>query len=77
MELSEIGIIVVLELLKIFTMHLDMNLWMGEYILMPNHFHVIIGIEDTKYTIPSPSCFFSDAMHGIYTITTNAATKPD
>ena len=60
MQLSEIGKIVKLEWLKTFTMRPDMNLWMGEYIIMPNHFHAIIGIGKNKYNT-SKSC--RDAMH--------------
>lgn len=26
-----------------------MNLFMGEYVVMPNHFHAIIGIGDNPY----------------------------
>jgi len=85
MNLSEIGIIVELEWLKTFDMRPDMNLYMGEYIIMPNHFHAIIGIGDNKYNIPSTSC--RDAMHCVSTtntetktndvITTNNATNTD
>ncbi len=27
----------------------DMNLEMGEFVIMPNHFHAIIGIGDNEY----------------------------
>jgi REP element-mobilizing transposase RayT len=47
--LSEIGEIVECEWLKTFEMRPDMNLWMGEYVVMPNHFHAIIGIGENKY----------------------------
>ena len=49
MELSEIGQIVKSEWLKTFEIRPDMNLDMGEYIIMPNHFHAIIGIGDNQY----------------------------
>ena len=49
--LSEIGKIVQTEWLKTFEMRPDMNLWMGEYVVMPNHFHAIIGIGDNEYNI--------------------------
>ena len=49
MTLSEIGEIVECEWLKTFEMRPDMNLWMGEYVVMPNHFHAIIGIGENKY----------------------------
>lgn len=44
MVLSDIGGIVNTEWLKTFDMRPDMNLWMGEYVIMPNHFHAIIYI---------------------------------
>lgn len=51
MELSEIGKIAKCEWLKTFDMRPDMNLWMGEYVVMPNHFHAIIGIGDNEYNM--------------------------
>ena len=44
MVLSDIGKIAQTEWLKTFGIRPDMNLWMGEYVIMPNHFHAIIGI---------------------------------
>lgn len=49
MILSEIGEMVKSEWLKTFDMRPDMNLFMGEYVVMPNHFHAIIGIGDNAY----------------------------
>jgi REP element-mobilizing transposase RayT len=49
MNLSKIGQIVKSEWLKTFEMRPDMNLSMGEYVVMPNHFHAIIGIGKNKY----------------------------
>ena len=49
MVLNEIGEIVQSEWLKTFEMRPDMNLTMGEYVVMPNHFHAIIGIGKNKY----------------------------
>jgi putative transposase len=43
-SLSAIGEIVKSEWLKTVELRKDMNVWMGEYIIMPNHFHAIIGI---------------------------------
>ena len=51
MLLSNIGKIVQSEWLKTFEMRPDMNLWMGEYVVMPNHFHAIIGIGDNQYNM--------------------------
>ncbi|MGQ1945597.1 transposase [Geofilum sp. OHC36d9] len=49
MILSEIGKIVETEWLKTFEMRPDMNLQMGEYVIMPNHFHAIIIIGENEY----------------------------
>src|SRR5690625_3117102 len=49
MDLSDIGEIVQSEWFKTFEMRPDMNLWMGEYVVMPNHFHAIIGIGENEY----------------------------
>ncbi len=51
MQLSEIGQIAEKEWLKTFQMREDMNLERDEYIIMPNHFHAIIGIGDNKYNV--------------------------
>ena len=48
-ELSEIGIIAESEWIKTFNMREDMNLWMGEFVIMPNHFHAIIGIGNNEF----------------------------
>lgn len=49
MNLSSIGQIVKSEWLKTFEMRPDMNLSMGEYVVMPNHFHAIIGIGKNEF----------------------------
>jgi len=49
MELSEIGLIVDSEWKKTLIMRPDMNLQMGEYIIMPNHFHAIVVIGQNEY----------------------------
>jgi len=33
-----------------------MNLWMDEFVVMPNHFHAIIGIGVNKYNIVEAQC---------------------
>ena len=48
-SLSEIGKIVETEWLKTFEMRPDMNLEMGEFMIMPNHFHPMIGIGDNEF----------------------------
>lgn len=30
-------------------MRLDLNLWVGQWVVMPNHFHAIIGIGKNQY----------------------------
>lgn len=74
MDLSEIGIIVKNEWLKTFEMRPDMNLLMGEYVIMPNHFHAIIIIGKNEYNAPRGSvqqqrrCGCGrDAMHCVST----------
>jgi len=49
MVLSEIGKIVKNEWKKTFEMRPDMNLMMGEFVVMPNHFHAIIRIGPYEY----------------------------
>ncbi len=49
MILSDMGKIVELEWEKTFVLRKDMNLKMGEYIVMPNHFHAIIVIGKNQY----------------------------
>lgn len=44
MHLSAIGQIAETEWIKTQEIRPDMNLWMGEYVIMPNHFHAIVGI---------------------------------
>lgn len=59
--LSKIGEIVEYEWIKTFKMRPDMHLWMGEYVVMPNHFHAIIGIGPNRYNTPY---IYKNAMHG-------------
>ena len=49
MHLSEIGKIVDAEWFKTFEMRPDMNLEMDEFVIMPNHFHAIIGIGENRF----------------------------
>lgn len=63
MHLNEIGQIVQSEWLKTFEMRPDMNLEMGEFVVMPNHFHAIIGIGENEYNTQR-----RDAMHGVSTM---------
>ncbi len=69
--LSEIGEIVECEWLKTVEMRPDMNLWMGEYVVMPNHFHAIVGIGENKYNSQGDCDVIDargrDAMHRVST----------
>jgi len=49
MNLSEIGTIVQTEWINTLELRPDMNLEMGEFVVMPNHFHAIIIIGDNKH----------------------------
>ena len=65
MILNEIGKIAQTEWIKTFEMRPDMNLVMGEFVVMPNHFHAIIGIGKNQYNCGR------DAMHSVSTKNTN------
>jgi len=70
MILSDIGEIAKYEWLKTFDMRPDMNLYMGEYVVMPNHFHAVIGIGANPYNTPrdtQPDTQRRDAMHCVST----------
>ncbi|MGS2763301.1 transposase [Sinomicrobium sp. M5D2P9] len=58
MYLSEIGEIVEQEWLKTPELRPDMNLSLGTYVVMPNHFHAILEIGRNQYNQRS-----KDAMH--------------
>lgn len=74
MVLSEIGEMVKSEWLKTFDMRPDMHLFMGEYVVMPNHFHAIIGIGDNAYNMErgdgGDGGGGRDAMHCVSTVPT-------
>jgi REP element-mobilizing transposase RayT len=61
-SLSDIGTIVEMEWRNTFEMRPDMNLYMGEFVIMPNHFHAIIGIGTNRYNIQYDD-HRRDAMH--------------
>jgi len=66
MVLSEIGKIAKSEWIKTFKIRVDMNLEMGEYVIMPNHIHGIIIIGDNEYNSQyDTQC--RDAMHRVST----------
>ena len=59
MHLSKIGEIAHNEWLKTFDLRLDMNLQMGEFVVMPDHFHAVIIIGGNGYNMGK------DAMHRV------------
>jgi len=66
MQLSDIGKIVESEWLATFEMRPDMNLTMGEFVIMPNHFHAIISIGDNSFNTHRGGG--RDAMHCVSTV---------
>ncbi len=52
-RLSEIGEIAQNEWIKTPEIRSDMNLFLGEFVVMPNHFHAIICIGSNQYNINS------------------------
>lgn len=70
MVLSELGGIVKNEWIKTFQLRPDMNLQMGEFVIMPNHFHAIITIDENEY---NNKC--RDAMHCVSKDTNNVTIK--
>ena len=78
-QLSDIGKIVDIEWKKTFGMRPDMNLKMGEYVVMPNHFHAIIHIGNYVYNTTSDGQHNGqrrDAMHCVSTASpTQSASK--
>ena len=67
---NKIGQIAETEWLKTPELRPDMNIELGEFVVMPNHFHGIIIIGKNKY---NNDC--RDAMHGISTTTIKTTTK--
>ena len=49
MQLSEIGQIVITEWIRTPDLRPDMNLELGSFVVMPNHFHAILIIGHNKY----------------------------
>ena len=77
MQLPRFGEIVEKHWLRTFSLRKDMNLKMGEYVVMPNHFHAIIGIGKNSYNsgkhIPNGGFFEGrDAMHRVSTGSKNS-----
>ena len=67
-ELNDLGKIVETEWLKSPELRPDMNLELFEYVVMPNHFHGIIYIDDNQYnTADFGNQRDGDAMHRVST----------
>ncbi len=66
MQLSPIGEITKTEWLKTIELRADMNLQLGEFVVIPNHFHAIIIIGENEYNKSNVSG--RDAMHCVSTI---------
>ncbi len=63
-HLSDMGKIVEKEWIKTLELRPDMNLQLGEYVVMPNHFHAIIFIGENPYNTPkNPIPLRRDALH--------------
>jgi putative transposase len=71
MQLSKIGEIVESEWLRTFELRPDMNLYNGEFVVMPNHFHAIVGIGKNEYNTHR-----RDAMHCVSTNATSNQFGP-
>jgi REP element-mobilizing transposase RayT len=72
MQLSQIGEIVASEWIKTPGIRQDMNLGLGEFIVMPDHFHGIIIIGENEYNRGGGHC--RDAMHRVSTNTNRVST---
>ena len=66
MGLSTIGLQVEQEWIKTPAMRPDMNLELGNFVVMPNHFHAILIIGENKYNTEG-GVIRRDAMHGVST----------
>ena len=80
MQLSETGKIVESEWEKTFEIRQDMNVWQGECVVMPNHFHAIIGIGENQYNTVRGAADDGvdgrDAMHRVSTGHANTDATP-
>lgn len=74
MWLNETGKIVEQEWIKSIELRPDMNLELGEFVVMPNHFHGIMIIGKNKYNAPMDG---RDAMHCVSTDTPTPTPKPN
>jgi putative transposase len=63
---SKIGEIAQSEWFKTIEMRQDMNLYLGEFVVMPNHVHGIIHIGNNEFNAPTGN-ICRDAMHCVST----------
>lgn len=66
MQMTEIGEIAMSEWFKTVEIRKDMNLEVGEFVVMPNHIHGIITIGDNRYNNPI-EMHCRDTMHCVST----------
>ena len=71
--MSDIGKVAEIEWLKTVELRPDMKLELGEFVVMPNHFHTIIIIGENEYNSPQNNdTHRRDAMHCVSTIVKTA-----
>ena len=64
LHLNDIGKIVAFEWLKTIELRPDMNLELGNFVVMPNHFHAVIIIGENQFNTPNMT-LGRDAMLGV------------
>ena len=67
MQFSELGKIAETEWIKTVELRPDMNLELGEFVVMPNHMHGIILIGKNEYNSGNDRDNRRDAMHCVST----------
>ena len=70
MQLNKLGELTELEWIKSIELRPDMNLELGNFVVMPNHFHGILIIGENKFNAPS-----TDAMHRVSTAPNDTINK--
>lgn len=75
MQLSEIGEIVKEEWLKTPELRRDMNLFLDEWVIMPNHFHGIIVIGENRHNDTVKSNVETQCIASLQTNDTNLKTN--
>ena len=75
MILNELGFFVQSEWIKSLEIRADMNLELGEFVIMPNHFHGIMIIGENEFNKPNNGDR-RYAMHRVSTNETSAALQP-